>query len=58
MIIVASKFKSYPICRLMNTPKDTYFRQNAAGVAMVEFFWSLGFPACLRILAMKRIRRP
>lgn len=47
MIIVASKIKKYSICRLMNTLKDTYFRQNAAGVAMVEFFWGLGFPVIL-----------
>ncbi|OGQ91844.1 MAG: hypothetical protein A2464_09290 [Deltaproteobacteria bacterium RIFOXYC2_FULL_48_10] len=31
----------------MNTLKDTYFRQNAAGVALVEFFWGLGFPVIL-----------
>ncbi len=31
----------------MNTLKDTYFRQNAAGVAMAEFFWGLGFPVIL-----------
>lgn len=31
----------------MNSAKDTYFMQNAAGVAMAEFFWGLGFPVIL-----------
>ncbi len=31
----------------MDTIKDTYFKQNATGVALVEFFWGLGFPVIL-----------
>ncbi|THB79038.1 MAG: MFS transporter [Desulfobacteraceae bacterium] len=31
----------------MDSIKDTYFRQNAAGVALVEFFWGLGFPVIM-----------
>jgi MFS family permease len=31
----------------MDLLKDNYFKRNAASVAMVEFFWGLGFPVIL-----------
>ena len=31
----------------MDTQKDAYFRRNVFGVAVVEFFWGLGFPIVL-----------
>lgn len=31
----------------MDSLKDTYFKQNAISVAIVEFFWGLGFPVIL-----------
>lgn len=31
----------------MDSQKDTYFKQNAVSVAIVEFFWGLGFPVIL-----------
>ncbi len=31
----------------MDTLKDRYFKQNAASIAIVEFFWGLGFPVIL-----------
>lgn len=32
---------------LMDAVKDTYFKRNAASVAIVEFFWGLGFPVII-----------
>lgn len=31
----------------MSSPGDQYFSRNAAGVALVEFFWGLGFPVVM-----------
>ncbi len=31
----------------MDAVKDKYFKQNATGVALVEFFWGLGFPVIM-----------
>ncbi|MGI9570057.1 MAG: hypothetical protein ACR2PH_10055, partial [Desulfobulbia bacterium] len=31
----------------MDSRKDTYFKRNALGVSVVEFFWGLGFPVVL-----------
>ncbi|MCP4719638.1 MAG: MFS transporter [Desulfobacteraceae bacterium] len=31
----------------MDTQKDKYFARNATGVALVEFFWGLGFPVIM-----------
>lgn len=31
----------------MNRQKDSYFKRNVFGVAIVEFFWGLGFPIVL-----------